>query len=115
MMNLVDASVLQDVIASTGQANQAVPPQSVPPPQTYATPPVRTYGTPPPSAYPQTSGFAAPVYAQRPAAAPAGVDPQRLALMQQVMSLTEDQINSLRPEQRAQINLLRQQFAAGQI
>jgi cleavage stimulation factor subunit 2 len=82
MMNLVDPSVLQQVVASTGQATQAVPPP----------------------------GYQRPV-----AAAPAPVDPQKMALVQQVMSLTEEQINSLAPEQRAQILQLRQQVMAGQI
>jgi cleavage stimulation factor subunit 2 len=82
MMNLVDPSVLQQVVASTGQPTQRAPPE----------------------------GYQRPVPA---AAAP--VDPQKMALVQQVMSLTEDQINSLAPEQRAQILQLRQQVMAGQI
>jgi cleavage stimulation factor subunit 2 len=82
MRNLVDTSVLQQVVGSMGQPTQSVPP----------------------------AGY------QRPfAAAAAPVDPQKMALIQQVMSLTEDQINLLVPEQRTQILQSRQQVMAGQI
>jgi cleavage stimulation factor subunit 2 len=92
MLGLVDASVLQHVIASTGQPATQVPMAQ----------PVQPIPQPQPRV-------------QAPVPLPANVDPQKLELMQQVMSLTPEQIDSLKPEQRAQIMLLRQQFMAGQL
>jgi cleavage stimulation factor subunit 2 len=93
MMNLVDPSVLQHVVASTGQATQPAPPA----PQTYAPPP------PAPNVDPQRVPYQAQFVAN-----------VKLALIQQVMSLTDDQLNSLPSDQRAQLLTLRQQFASGQ-
>lgn len=91
MMNLVDASVIQHVIASTA-------PPAAPAPPAYAPPPPA-----PPTVDPQKVSLLF------------GVSDQQAALIQQVMSLTDAQIGALPPDQRAQIVALRQQIMSGQM
>jgi cleavage stimulation factor subunit 2 len=99
LMNLVDTTVLTQVIETSGgtapppQPVQQQPPvQQQQPPQQYYQPPA---GTPTP-----------------PVPAPA-VDPQRAQLMQSVLHLTPEQIASFPPEQQQQILFLKQQYMAG--
>ncbi|EPS37837.1 hypothetical protein H072_8442 [Dactylellina haptotyla CBS 200.50] len=84
LMNLVDPSILSQVIESSGSTTAPAPP---PQPQ-YQPPPA------PPPTQPQ-------------------IDPQKAQLIQQVMSLTQEQIMSLPPDQQAAIMQLRQQIMAG--
>ncbi|KAI5777670.1 hinge domain of cleavage stimulation factor subunit 2-domain-containing protein [Geopyxis carbonaria] len=93
LMNLVDTSVLTQVIEGSAAAPPAAPP--VPKPQ----PPQPVY-------QPQPAPTPTPQPAQ-----PA-MDPARQAMLQQVMSLTQDQISMLSVEQQQQIMLLKQQLMA---
>ncbi|KAK6528141.1 hypothetical protein TWF281_009392 [Arthrobotrys megalospora] len=87
LMNLVDPSILSQVIESSSAATNTAPP------------PQQQYQPPPPPPQP---------------AQPA-MDPQKAALVQQVMSLTPDQIATLPPDQQAAILQLRQQIMSGSI
>lgn len=121
LMNLVDTSVLTQVIENAAAPAAApvpvaappppppppvVPvPQQQPPPQQYAayhpvpTPPQTQY-VPPPPQQPQQ-----PPQVQN--------DPQRAALIQQVLSLTPEQIGALPVDQQTQILMLKHQLLAG--
>lgn len=83
--------------AARAAAAAAAPPPPPPPPMQQQPPPPAQYGAPP---------------AQPPAAAPvvAGLDP---ALVQQVMSLTPQQIAQLPPDKQQSIIALRQQITGG--
>ncbi|KAF3923346.1 hypothetical protein ABW21_db0204103 [Orbilia brochopaga] len=85
LMNLVDSSILSQVIESSGAP---AAPAAAPPPQQYQ---------PAPPQPPQ----------------PPQVDPQKAQLIQQVMALSQEQIMSLPPDQQAAIMQLRQQIMAG--
>ncbi|KAF3939672.1 Nucleolin [Dactylella cylindrospora] len=100
LMNLVDPSILSQVIESSGAPAATAPPA---PPQQPAPPPQQSYGQYQPT----------PAPAAQPAKPP--IDPQKAQLIQQVMSLTQDQIMSLPPEQQAAILQLRQQIMSGNI
>jgi cleavage stimulation factor subunit 2 len=124
-LNLVDPSALGSVIQQASipapvqpppqqqQVYQPAPVQPHPPaPQAYAQqpqyPPQPQYTPQPPQQY----------QAPPPAAAPAQPPvPDRNALIQQVMSMTQAQIDQMAPNDRQQIMMLRQQlaqqFAAG--
>ncbi|BFZ59043.1 hypothetical protein YB2330_000045 [Saitoella coloradoensis] len=92
MMNLMDASVLQRVVASTG-----APP---PPPQAIVPPPVPVAVAP------------APQFVQAPPAqTPEQI--QRAEMIRQVMALTDAQIAALPPGQQQQILMLKQSIASG--
>lgn len=99
LMNLVDTTVLTQVIETSG--GTAPPPQPVQqqPPVQQQQPPQQYYQ--PPAATPTP-----------PVPAPA-VDPQRAQLMQSVLHLTPEQIASFPPEQQQQILFLKQQYMAG--
>ncbi|KAI9781842.1 MAG: hypothetical protein M1839_005634 [Geoglossum umbratile] len=123
LMGLVDTSVLSSVVEQTvppaQPASQPVAVQPVPPQQAayqpflptqipaqvqVPTPPLHTqpYAPPPPQQPVQPP-------AQQPQ--PAGVD--KAVLIQQVLSLTPEQIAALPPAEQGQILLLRQQLMAG--
>ncbi|KAF3093059.1 hypothetical protein TWF569_005898 [Orbilia oligospora] len=87
LMNLVDPSILSQVIESSSAATNTAPP-----------PQQQQYQPPPP-----------------PQPAQPAMDPNKAALVQQVMSLTPEQISMLPPEQQAAILQLRQQIMAGGI
>jgi cleavage stimulation factor subunit 2 len=97
LMNLVDTSVLTQVIEGPAAA-PAPPPQAAP--QYYATP---TPAPQPVVAPPQP----APVQV-----APQVQDPQRQQLLQSVMHLTPEQIAAFPPEQQQQIMYLKQTLLA---
>lgn len=120
LMNLVDTSVLTQVIenaaapAAAPAAAAAPPPPPPPPvvavpqqqptPQQYAayhpvpTPPQSQYVPPPPQPPPQQPQVQN--------------DPQRAALIQQVLSLTPEQIGALPADQQTQIMMLKHQLLA---
>jgi cleavage stimulation factor subunit 2 len=108
LMKLIDTTTLQTVIAQTAAVAQ--PP---PPPRQIPAPQQQTY-----SPYPQQPPYGAvptpPVQQQYqppqpPAAAP---QPDREALLQQVLQMPQSQIDSLAPADRAQIMALRQSLLA---
>lgn len=128
LMNLVDTSVLTQVIENAAAPAAApvpvaappppppppvVPVQQQPVPQQYAvyhpvpTPPQAQYVPPPPQQQQQ----------QQPQPQPQPQvqnDPQRAALIQQVLSLTPEQIGALPADQQTQIMMLKHQlFASG--
>jgi cleavage stimulation factor subunit 2 len=128
LMGLVDTSVLSSVIEQTvppaQPASQPITVQPVPPPPQQAayqpflptqlpaqvqvpTPPLHTqpYAPPPPQQPVQ------PPVPQQPQQQPVGMD--KAALIQQVLSLTPEQIAALPPAEQGQIILLRQQLMAG--
>ncbi|KAI9767460.1 MAG: hypothetical protein M1840_005689 [Geoglossum simile] len=127
LMGLVDTSVLSSVIEQTvppaQPASQPIAVQPVPPPPQQAayqsflptqlpaqvqvpTPPLHTqpYAPPPPQ---QPAQPPVPQQLQQ----PVGMD--KAALIQQVLSLTPEQIAALPPAEQGQIILLRQQLMAG--
>ena len=127
LMGLVDTSVLSSVIEQTvppaQPASQPIAVQPVPTPSQQAayqpflptqlpaqvqvpTPPLHTqpYAPPPPQLPVQ------PPAPQQPQQQPVGMD--KAALIQQVMSLTAEQIAALPPAEQGQILLLRQQLAS---
>lgn len=125
LMNLVDTSVLTQVIENAGAPAAAAPPPvppppPPPPPQQSATPvqvPVQV-PVPPAQAY---AGYAptppqgyVPPPPPPPPQAQAGVqDPAKAALIQQVLSLTPEQIGALPADQQSQIMMLKHQILAG--
>ncbi|KZT60047.1 hypothetical protein CALCODRAFT_481121 [Calocera cornea HHB12733] len=114
MNKIVDPAILERMLNATTQAAAPPPapmpvqpppqqPYSYPPPMqpaAYAPPPQSYYGMPPPQPVPQ---------AMPPPPAPLAAD-QRAMLMQ-VLSLSQDQVNALPPPERAAIMQLRSQFA----
>lgn len=124
LMNLVDTSVLTQVIENAAAPAAAPVPVAAPPPpplppvvpaqqpapQQYAvyhpvpTPPQAQYVPPPPQQQQQQ---------QQPQPQPQPQlqnDPQRAALIQQVLSLTPEQIGALPADQQTQIMMLKHQF-----
>lgn len=120
LLGLVDNTVLSAVIEAQ-QPAPAPPPQAAPPPPM---PPQQQYQPPyAPQQYPQMAQpymptppamgqYQPPQPQPPPQAAPSAV-PGRDDLIRQVMSMSIETINSLPPEQRQQIMMLRQQFAQG--
>ncbi|RPB05180.1 hypothetical protein L873DRAFT_1663738 [Choiromyces venosus 120613-1] len=119
LMNLVDTSVLTQVIenaqpsSSSSQQQQQqptpIPSSAAPVPTAYApqyVPPPAVPAAPTP---PQQQS----AYTPAPAQAPLVADPQRAALIQQVLSLTPEQIGALPADQQSQIMLLKHQLVAG--
>ncbi|SCV67727.1 BQ2448_5338 [Microbotryum intermedium] len=145
LMNLVDPAVLNKMLPQAAptpaptpyggppQATgySAAPPQSAyggaPPPSAYgasANPPYgdNGYSQPPPQAAQPGYGSAAYSYGapqqQAPPAAPTSaprIDPQQAALIQQVMAMTQEQIDMLPAENRNTIMQIRAQAAAAQL
>lgn len=132
LMNLVDAKVLTKVISS-GSVSQPPPAAAPiaplqPPQQQYqqAPPTFRNSPTPVPQPQqlpppPQQQQYRqSPAPPQLPQQAPAAIrqatpqrDPNTAALINQVMALTDMQINALPVEQQSQIHMIKQQVAAG--
>lgn len=110
LMNIVDTSILTQVIETNQPA--APPPPPVAPTPVQAPPvvappiPQNPYGMPQPAAV--------PTYPTPQPAAPVETDPQRLALIQQVLSLTAEQIAALPPDQQQIISMLKARLMAGQ-
>lgn len=112
LLNLVDTNVLGALIDPAAPAAAAPPPQAQPPaPQ--APRPAQNYAAYPPQPAPTPPQVVQQPYGQPPQAAPQqNLSPEHLAAYQQVMQLTQAQIDSLDPASRAQIMALKQQFAA---
>ena len=115
LMNLVDTSVLTQVIENAAPAPSA--PAATPAPvatNPYAGAAAATYHAPAPAAI--TSTPVVPQYvAPAPPPPPPPVvpqDPQRAALIQQVLSLTPEQIGALPADQQNQIMMLKHQLSA---
>lgn len=125
LMNLVDTSVLTQVIENAAAPAAApvpvaappppppppvVPVQQQPVPQQYAvyhpvpTPPQAQYVPPPPQQQQQQQQPQPQSQVQN--------DPQRAALIQQVLSLTPEQIGALPADQQTQIMMLKHQLMA---
>jgi cleavage stimulation factor subunit 2 len=121
LLQLVDPASLAATIQATS-AVPAQPPRQYPPP--VAAPPQPTYA--PAQQYPpqyppqQYANTATPVAQPYPVPSPQPQvnmpqDPQqRAALVQQVLSLTQQQIDSLPPETRTQLMAVRNQFLQSQ-
>ncbi|CAE6478433.1 hypothetical protein ACGC1H_006296 [Rhizoctonia solani] len=124
---VVDPAVLQKMLA--GGSNQPPPQQQAPPPAPPVPAPTNQYqqgyyGAPPPQAVPPMPPMTSmppnppyPSYQTPPPTGPMvptfqGVSPQQQAMIQQVLSLTPDQINGLPPNERAAIMQLRSQLGA---
>ncbi|CAE6372370.1 unnamed protein product [Rhizoctonia solani] len=120
---VVDPTVLQKMLA--GGAAQSAPQQQAPPPPPPAVsaPPNQYqqgyYGAPPQQAVqpmppnPAYQSYQPPAPAPPPApSAFQAVSPQQQAMIQQVLSLTPEQINGLPPNERAAIMQLRSQLGA---
>ncbi|QRW13433.1 RNA recognition motif protein [Ceratobasidium sp. AG-Ba] len=126
MTNVVDPAVLQKMLPGGAQPPAAQAPiqtpAPVPPPSAPPVPPPMNqyppnYYAPPPPVNPAYAQYQAPppVPAPAPIAPPPvpalpGVSAQQQAMIQQVLSLTPDQINGLPANERAAIMQLRSQF-----
>ncbi|CUS07442.1 unnamed protein product [Tuber aestivum] len=135
LMNLVDTSVLTQVIENAAAPSQSlpasastttsavtgiVPPPPPPPPQQQAAAAAAAaaayasqYVPPPAVPAAPTPPQQQSAYTPAPAQAAIVADPQRAALIQQVLSLTPEQIGALPADQQSQIMLLKHQLAAG--
>lgn len=112
LLNLVDTNVLGSLIDPTPAAPVAPPPQAQPPAPQPPRPP-QNYPGYPPQPVPTPPQAVQQPYGQPPQpAAPANLSPEQIAAYQQVMALSQAQIDSLEPGPRQQIMALRQQFAA---
>jgi cleavage stimulation factor subunit 2 len=109
LMKLVDNATLATVLQQQAFAPPArqppaaqPPPQQQPPPQAYQYPPPhQQYGAPtPPAGQPY----------QPPQAAPPPPQMDQGALIQQVLAMTQEQIDALPPNERNQLQALRQQL-----
>jgi cleavage stimulation factor subunit 2 len=110
LLQLVDPATLGSII----QQKTAQPPVQhyQPPPQVAPQPPFGQQGFPPqfpPQGFSQNPTPVAPPYGAPPAAAP---DIDRNVLLQQLMSMPQQQIDALPAADRAQIMAIRQQLAA---
>ncbi|KAL1597274.1 hypothetical protein SLS60_008858 [Paraconiothyrium brasiliense] len=111
LLNLVDTTVLGSLIDPAPPAAAAPPPQvQAPAPQPVRPPQNYSGYTPQPVPTPP-QGVQQP-YGQPPQPAQPALSPEQLVAYQQVMALTQQQIDSLDPASRSQIMQLRQQFAA---
>ncbi|PWW79056.1 hypothetical protein C7212DRAFT_356258 [Tuber magnatum] len=106
LMNLVDTSVLTQVIENAAAPSQSLPASASTASAAYVPPPAVPAAPTPPQQ--QQSA-----YTPAPAQAAIVADPQRAALIQQVLSLTPEQIGALPADQQSQIMLLKHQLAAG--
>ncbi|KAI9832059.1 MAG: hypothetical protein M1838_005681 [Thelocarpon superellum] len=117
LMGLVDPNALQSVIEQSasqamhpGQMPQGPPPSQLPYQQYQVQGGHGQVPTPPTHAQAYAPQPAAPP-ASATAPAPAGLD--KAALIQHVLSLTQDQINAMPPGEREQLLLVRQSIIAG--
>jgi len=130
LMNLVDTSVLTQVIENAAAPSQPLPASTPitssavagivpppPPPQQQQQAAAAAYASQyvPPPAVPAapTPPQQQSAYTPAPAQAAIVADPQRAALIQQVLNLTPEQIGALPADQQSQIMLLKHQLAAG--
>jgi cleavage stimulation factor subunit 2 len=108
LMKLIDTTTLTTVIQQTAAAQAPPPPRPIPPPQM---PPQQTYSPYPQVQAPYGAVPTPPVQQQyQPPQPPAAAPPQpdREALLQQVLQMPQSQIDQLPPNDRAQIMALRQ-------
>jgi cleavage stimulation factor subunit 2 len=122
LMNLVDTSVLTQVIENASPAAAAVAASSAAPGSSSASNVVNPYAAsvaayqPPATATPTPApqAYAAITPAAPPPPPPPVVqqDPQRAVLIQQVLSLTPEQIGALPADQQNQIMMLKHQLSA---
>lgn len=113
LLNLVDTKVLGSLI-DPGPAAAAVPPQQ-PQAQAAAPQPVQppqNYSGYPPQPVPTPPQQMQQPYGQPAQQAPPGVTQEQMVLYQQVMQLTQAQIDALEPHARNQILQVRQQYLA---
>ncbi|PVH94856.1 hypothetical protein DM02DRAFT_618331 [Periconia macrospinosa] len=115
LLGLVDPQVIGGLVEAPATA-PAPPPQAVtplqPPPQ--ARPP-QGYAAYPPAPVPTPpQPYVQQPPPQQPPQPPQGVDPQHQAIYAQILSMTQQQIDSLAPEHRAQILQVRQALLANQ-
>ncbi|KAI5843481.1 hypothetical protein DFP73DRAFT_595306 [Morchella snyderi] len=119
LMNLVDTSVLTQVIENAAAPAPAVVPPPPPPAVAASATPVQVPvvpAVPPAQAY---GGYHAPTppqgYVPPPPPPPPqqAQDPAKAALIQQVLSLTPEQIGALPADQQSQIMMLKHQILAG--
>lgn len=117
LMGLVDTTVLATVVEGSGPPVQAPPPQPMPP---QTNPSYQQY--PPPQQHPQYTGMPTPMHAptppvhnqyqpppmQQPPPQPQPQAPSQEDLIKTVMAMTQQQIDSLPPNERQQIIALRQ-------
>jgi cleavage stimulation factor subunit 2 len=121
LLQLVDTATLTSIIQQTAMA-PALPPQQVYPPQQTAPPPQQQYPPqaytpqyPPQQGYPQSNTPVGQPY-QPPAQQTPQIPPplpqvtDRVSLVQQVLSMPQQQIDALPPVERAQIMALRAQL-----
>jgi len=123
MNKIVDPAILERMLNATTQAAAPQPAHTPvpPPPQPYSYPPPvqpASYGQPPPQSYygmppPPLPQAMPPPPAPAPtvAAAAAPLPADQRAMLMQVLSLSQEQVNALPPTERAAIMQLRSQFA----
>ncbi|KZO94663.1 hypothetical protein CALVIDRAFT_550335 [Calocera viscosa TUFC12733] len=121
MNKIVDPAILERMLKATTQAAAPPPaPAPVPPlPQPYSYPPAMqpaAYAPPPQSYYGMPPSQQMPQSMPPPPVPPAAAAQQPLpadqrAMLMQVLSLSQDQVNALPPTERAAIMQLRSQFA----
>ncbi|KAH8725538.1 hypothetical protein GQ44DRAFT_615671 [Phaeosphaeriaceae sp. PMI808] len=120
LLELVDLQTLGSLLETANVAPapvaQAPPVQQQPQPQPTARPPMNYPTYPPQVSTPQPQQHIPQQYAQpppaQPQAQPPAMDPQQ-AMYAQVLALTQEQINQLQPEYRAQIMQIRQLLMSG--
>ncbi|KAI9892972.1 MAG: hypothetical protein M1814_000856 [Vezdaea aestivalis] len=125
LMGLVDASALQEVVETAAQQGGGGPVQGAPQPPPLGAgmmPPYPGQGGPPPIPPPHHQpahtpqqgaygGYQPPAPLAPPALPLGGIDQN--ALIQQVLSLTPDQVEALNEPEKSQIQALRQQYMGG--
>ncbi|KAI8391686.1 uncharacterized protein BYT42DRAFT_642111 [Radiomyces spectabilis] len=105
MMNIVDANIITTIVNQTAQSAPAAAAAAAPP----APAPMATTATPTPP-----MATATPPMAPTPPMVNQVADEQQRAILMQVLQLTDDQINSLPPQQRDQIRQLKAQMMQSQ-
>ncbi|KAF2195381.1 hypothetical protein K469DRAFT_615958 [Zopfia rhizophila CBS 207.26] len=115
LLNLVDSSVLGQIIEPAAGAPAAPPARPPQPPAAQQLPrnfpgySPQSVPTPPAQAHPPAPPYAAPPPVQVPPQAPPGQE----ELYRMIMNMPQQQIDALPPEQRAQVITIRQQIMAG--
>lgn len=131
LLGLVDTNILSSILEqqATAPAPPAVAPAPAAPPPVAQPPMPQPYAQPPQPAYaqqygqqqyaptPPTMGQYQPPAPQpvQQAAPPMTGDPNRDALIRQVLSMPQSQIDALPAQQRDQVIMLKQQLMAGQM
>jgi cleavage stimulation factor subunit 2 len=109
LMGLVDSNHIASVVNESQQQAAAPPPVPTPKQQMPARPVQPPYGYAPTP--PMGGGYAPPPQPTPQQVPPPQAPPSQEALLKQVLSLPQAQIDALPPAERAQIMALRQQFA----